>query len=176
MKFTLAIATAILASVNSVSALPSNSLSTRQLPDDPSPVPVDVKNLDHDISKKCGSTNFDYHEIYKAVQWGILLQNADVRRGQKSNEFPKGRFPHSYTDTQFDFGSDCPSDDNRQEFPLVTNGPYNGGLNNKKWGDHRVVYYYEPGEINEVNSNPVGYFCGTITHAGAETGKFIECE
>ncbi|OAQ64637.2 ribonuclease domain-containing protein [Pochonia chlamydosporia 170] len=145
------------------------------LPDDPSNGPTSVVDLPHDISKKCGTTTYTYNDIYDAASWGMKLQEKGIARGKKSKEYPNGRFPHSYTDTKFDFGKNCPADDNRHEYPLVTKGPYNGGLNNNKWGNDRVVYYHEPGEIGN-DGHPLGYYCGTITHSGAPTGQFVECK
>lgn len=160
-------------------AIPSSSLLVNRdfnpLPDDPSNGPVSVEDLTHDINKKCGSNTYGYTEIYAAVAWGIKLREKGIGRGQKSKDFPVGRFPHKYDETKFDFGKNCPPDDNHQEYPLITSGPYNGGIsNNKQWGPDRVVYYHEPGEVGS-NGDPIGYYCGSITHTGANEGEFLQC-
>jgi len=181
MKSVIFAISALVATHASALALPiASPLATRDFTaqsDDPEAVPVTVRDLAQDSNAKCGASTYNHDDLYKAVQWGILLQNDGVFRGKKSKEYPKGRFPHSYTATEFTFNNDCPSDDNRQEYPLVSNGPYNGGIsNNKKWGNDRVVYYHEPGEVDEVEGHPVGYFCGAITHSGASSSAdFVQC-
>jgi hypothetical protein len=94
-------------------------------------------------------------------------------RGKNSKEFPNGRFPRDYTAGTFTFNSNCPADSNRQEYPLIFDGSYNGGPRNNKWGDHRVVHYSKGEEAPD--GNPIVYFCGGITHQGAEQGKFQQC-
>jgi hypothetical protein len=59
------------------------------------------------------------------------------------------------------FPDECPEDrenkgENRQSFPLVNNGPYNGGKNNDKYGDQRVIYYWT-GETT-YDGNPIVFF------------------
>lgn len=142
-------------------------------PDDPSMTPVDVYDLAHDATMTCGSDTFSYDDIYAAVQWSTILEMENLGRGKSSNQFPNGRFPHDYTDTTFFFNGHCPADSNRQEYPLIFNGPYNGGKKNNKWGNHRVVHYSKGEEA--ADGNPIVYFCGGITHEGAETGKFVQC-
>lgn len=164
-------------------ALPAPSLASTLLTpraftprdDDPEMTPVTVNDLASGASMDCGSVTFNYDDIYKATQWGTLLQETNKARGAKSKQYPNGRFPHSYDSTDFTFNGDCPADENRQEYPLITDGPYNGGLSNKNWGSHRVVYYREPGEI-APDGNPIVYFCGGITHEGAAAQNlFVQC-
>lgn len=64
--------------------------------------------------------------------------------------------------------------ENRQEFPVVHDGPYNGGPNNINTGDERVVYYWDKTNI-APDGNPIVYYCGLITHTGAATGGFLKC-
>jgi hypothetical protein len=136
--------------------------------------PVDVLDLAQDATMTCGSSTFAYKDIYKAVQWGEILEQENLGRGKKSTEYPTGRFPHSYESTEYTFNGHCPADGNRQTYPLIFDGPYNGGSNNNKWGDHRVVYYSKGEEA--ADGNPITYFCGGLTHEGAaETGQFVQC-
>lgn len=137
--------------------------------------PVDVQDLAHRATMTCGRDTFSYKDIHAAIQWGTILEKENLGRGKKSKDYPNGRFPHDYIDGDFTFNDNCPSDDyNRQEFPLIFDGPYNGGIsNNVQYGLHRVVYY-DKGE-EAVDGNPIVYFCGGVTHEGAEKGKFLQC-
>ncbi|KAF4908444.1 hypothetical protein CGCVW01_v012252 [Colletotrichum viniferum] len=54
---------------------------------------------------------------------------------------------------KLNFPKGCPADDSRYEFPLMNGSPYDGGKNNVKQGDERVVFYYEDGEIS-YDGNP----------------------
>lgn len=56
----------------------------------------------------------------------------------------------------------------------MNGSPYDGGKNNVKQGDERVVFYYEDGEIS-YEGNPRVYFCGIMTHKGAPSGGFLLC-
>ena len=60
------------------------------------------------------------------------------------------------------------------EFPLITPPPYDGGKNNVKQGDERVVYYYTPGDRTS-DGNPNVEYCGIMTHVGATPGGFFLC-
>lgn len=181
MHFFLALASSVLvfgSSANAV-AIPKSSASgllarafTSQ-PDDPSMTPVDVRDLASDATMTCGSETFSQHDIYLAVQWSTILEMENKGRGKNSKEFPNGRFPHDYTAETFTFNGNCPADSNRQEYPLIFDGPYNGGPRNNKWGDHRVVHYSK--DEGAPDGNPIVYFCGGITHQGAEQGKFQQC-
>lgn len=142
-------------------------------PDDPSATPVDVKDLAPNATMTCGSDTFSWHDIYLAVQWSTILEMENKGRGKSSGEFPNGRFPHDYTAETFTFNGNCPADSNRQEYPLIFDGPYNGGPRNGKWGQHRVIHYSKGEEAPD--GNPIVYFCGGITHVGAEPGKFTQC-
>lgn len=180
MYFSTSIASTILAASSLALALPTSPSSTliarkfTPQPNDPAMTPVDVRDLAQDATMTCGSTTFGYKDIYQAIQWGEILEEENLGRGKKSEAFPQGRFPHSYEDTQYTFNGNCPADSNRQEYPLVKDGPYNGGISgNNKWGDHRVIYYFKGEEAPD--GNPIGYFCGGLTHEGAETGKFLQC-
>lgn len=184
MHLSLAATSTILAFCNIVNsaAIPkpdASQLLTRAFtpqPNDPSMTPVDVRDLASDATMTCGGTTFGYKDIYKAVQWAIILEAENLGRGKKSNDvrFKNGRFPHSYDDTTYSFNGNCPADENREEYPLIKDGPYNGGLRNTQYGDHRVIYYSNGGEAPD--GNPIAYFCGGITHEGAtEEGKFLQC-
>ncbi|KAF7444315.1 guanyl-specific ribonuclease f1 [Pyrenophora tritici-repentis] len=89
-------------------------------------------------------------------------------------------YPHSFTNddskgNKLTFPKDCPAnDDSRYEFPLKNGSPYDGGKNNVKQGDERVVFYYEDGEIS-YDGNPQVYYCGIMTHKGAPSGGFLLC-
>lgn len=91
----------------------------------------------------------------------------------------ENKYPHSFENddskgNKLKFPNDCPADTNRQEFPLVSPPPYDGGKNNVKQGDERVVYYWTPGDI-DYTDNPNVKYCGIMTHVGAPTGGFILC-
>lgn len=181
MKISFTITAALLGATTALT-IPSQSpdtLSARAFTPqngDPEMVPVTVEDLASDATMTCGSTTFSYDDIYKAVQWGDLLQDAGLGRGKKSKQYPNGRFPHTYDSTQYTFNGDCPADANRQEYPLIADGPYNGGIsNNVQWGNHRVVYYREPGQIG-TDGHDLVYFCGGVTHEGAPTSSdFLQC-
>ena len=99
---------------------------------------------------------------------------------EKSSEYPNGRFPHAFESNpgqKLAFPSYCPADDDaRAEYPLVLNGPYNGGINNNvKWGPDRVVYMHESGEVDN-DGHPLADFCGIMTHTGADPANaFVLC-
>lgn len=184
MKFSISIAATILAATTTTVLARPGSIATssqvearafKSLPGDPDMVPVTVNDLAEGATMTCGSTTFTQTDIYKAVSWGDILQDNNLARGRKSTQFPNGRFPHSYTNTQYTFNGDCPADDNRQEYPLIVAGPYNGSpQSNTNWGQHRVIYYREPGEIGSDGHDLV-YFCGGVTHEGAAQGAFLQC-
>lgn len=90
------------------------------------------------------------------------------------NQYPHP-FPNDdYKGVKLNFPKDCPADDSRYEFPLMNGSPYDGGKNNVKQGDERVVFYYEDGEIS-YDGNPQVYYCGIMTHKGAATGGLLMC-
>ena len=72
------------------------------------------------------------------------------------------------------FPPECPiHDPNRYEYPIKKGGVYDGGKNNVKQGDERVVFYDT--QKTNVRGNPQIYFCGIMTHKGAPTGGFKLC-
>lgn len=182
MKASLSISTVgtLLSLYKCASALPNsnpNQLFSRgfsPLPDDPSNSPVSVIDLPQGTTSTCGDNTYNYDDIYNAISWGIKLSEKGIGRGKKSGTYPVGRFPHFVIDTGFDYGDNCPEDKNRMEYPIVFDGPYNGGLRNDKYGPDRAVYYHEPGEVGN-NGDPIGYYCGLITHTGAPQGMFNQC-
>jgi hypothetical protein len=152
-------------------------------------------SMNMETDPKIGGNSYSAHDIYLAVEYGVVLQDAGQGRGskllarehavgftdshpEKSSQYPNGRFPHPFTVNKgpvLGFPANCPANDDRKEYPLVNNGPYNGGLNNNKWGNERVVYMYENGEIDN-DGHPQANFCGIMTHTGAaETGGFVLC-
>ncbi|KAI1667874.1 guanyl-specific ribonuclease f1 [Pyrenophora tritici-repentis] len=140
----------------------------------PSNAPINLINgPDSSKSYKCGDNTYTYHEIYLAAQRGTNLHLVGETRGKHS-------YPHSFTNddskgNKLTFPKDCPAnDDSRYEFPLKNGSPYDGGKNNVKQGDERVVFYYEDGEIS-YDGNPQVYYCGIMTHKGAPSGGFLLC-
>lgn len=142
-----------------------------------------------------GKHSYTGHEIYVSVQRGVNLQRSGETRG--SNQFPsitsllpgnlltlktatENSYPHKFDHddskgNKLTFPDYCPeNDENRQEFPLVSPPPYDGGKNNVKQGDERVVYYWKPGDI-DYSDNPNVLYCGIMTHDGAPTGGFKMC-
>ena len=91
----------------------------------------------------------------------------------------ENKYPHSFDNddskgNKLAFPDYCPEDKKRMEFPLITPPPYDGGKNNVKQGDERVVYYYTPGD-QTYDGNPNVEYCGIMTHVGAPTGGFFLC-
>ena len=101
-------------------------------------------------------------------------------RGKADRKYPKGRFPHAFTFNPnkappLDFPADCPGGDNDQaSYPLVHNGPFNGGPTNNRFGKDRVVYVYEEGQVHG-DGHDLAAFCGLMTHTGAPKGAFVLC-
>ncbi|KAL8650761.1 MAG: hypothetical protein Q9210_003633 [Variospora velana] len=92
----------------------------------------------------------------------------------------EAKYPHKFDHNdskgnKLAFPDYCPEEDeNRQEFPLVSPPPYDGGKNNAKPGDERVVYYWTPGDI-DYSDNPNVRYCGIMTHEGVQKGGFRMC-
>ncbi|KAH8658168.1 hypothetical protein BX600DRAFT_439339 [Xylariales sp. PMI_506] len=120
----------------------------------------------------CGTHTYSGQDIYIAAQRGVALQEIKDTRGR--NKYPHAFDKNDSKGNTLTFPAECPADKNRQEFPLMNGSPYDGGKNNVKQGDERVVYYYEEGEIDD-NGNAKAYYCGIMTHVGAPTGGFIMC-
>ncbi|KAI4229061.1 MAG: hypothetical protein LQ349_006445 [Xanthoria aureola] len=119
-----------------------------------------------------GTHKYSGADIYTSVQRGVALQNVDETRG-------KNKYPHSFDNddskgNKLAFPDYCPADKKRMEFPLITPPPYDGGKNNVKQGDERVVYYYTPGDRTS-DGNPNVEYCGIMTHVGATPGGFFLC-
>ncbi|SMR52719.1 unnamed protein product [Zymoseptoria tritici ST99CH_1E4] len=175
MHFSTTIASVILAASGctalALPITPSNQLIARAFtkqPDDPSMTPVNVKDLAKDATMTCGSTTFSWKDILQTISWGEILERENLGRGAKSDLWPTGRFPHSNDEARHVFNGNCPADGNRMTYPLIKDGPYNGGPRNKKWGDHRVVWYSKGEEA--ADANPIVYFCGGLTHEDAPGG------
>ncbi|UNI25019.1 hypothetical protein JDV02_010727 [Purpureocillium takamizusanense] len=172
MKITLS--TAILF-LGLVSALPAEDLIELDDRAEPSNAPIDWDGPNQSASIKCGKNTYDGHDVYLAAQHGVNLGllSPPETRGEK-------KFPHAFDHddskgVKLHFPKHCPENDkHRQEYPLVKNGPYNGGKNNKKYGDERVVFYYD-GKAQGVDGHPLVYYCGLMTHEGAAKGGFIQC-
>lgn len=174
------IATSLVLLFGAINALPQSELEKRAT--DPVMVPVTFNQLPT-TSFTCGSNQYSAQDIYLAAQYGVLLADSDPPqfRGKKSTEYPNGRFPHAFTSNSngqsLPFLPGCPDgDDDRDEYPLIANGPYNGGIsNNNKWGKDRVVYVYEAGETDD-DGHPMATFCGVMTHTGAsDSSSFVLC-
>ncbi|SMY18868.1 unnamed protein product [Zymoseptoria tritici ST99CH_1A5] len=145
---------------------------------DPPELTVSVVKLDRRATMQCGDVTFTHDEIFEAIVWGVSLQEAKPPqgRGRKDKVHPVGRFPHPNPDPFLTFNAECPIEDlNRLEYPLFKGKVYNKNLKHKKYGPYRVVYYREPGVVDE-DKNPLVYFCGGLTHDGAEEkGRFLQC-
>ncbi|GJN71073.1 ribonuclease domain-containing protein [Purpureocillium lilacinum] len=172
MKVTL---TAAVLFLGLASALPAEDLIELDDRAEPSNAPIDWDGPNQSASIKCGKNTYDGHDVYLAAQHGVNLGllSPPETRGEK-------KFPHAFDHddskgVKLHFPKHCPENDkNRQEYPLVKNGPYNGGKNNKKYGDERVVFYYD-GKAQGVDGHPLVYYCGLMTHDGAAKGGFIQC-
>ncbi|KDN71933.1 putative guanyl-specific ribonuclease F1 [Colletotrichum sublineola] len=158
----------LLVLLGTVNGLPAN-IEARV----PSNAPIDLFNRpDSSKSFKCGDKTYTGHEIYLAAQRGTNLYLAGETRGR--NQYPHP-FPNDDSKgNTLKFPKECPADDSRYEFPLMNGSPYDGGKNNVKQGDERVVYYYEDGETS-ADGNPQVYYCGIMTHKGAPSGGFLMC-
>ncbi|KAK5656624.1 hypothetical protein OQA88_4604 [Cercophora sp. LCS_1] len=116
-----------------------------------------------------GTNVYTGFDIYLAVQYAVNLESIGESRGKRRYPHPfdhddsKGNLLHS--------PSDRPANEDRKEYPLKRGGVYDGGKNNVKQGNERVVYYEEPGEIGG-DGRPLVYYCGTMTHTGAPSGGF----
>ncbi|KAI1745288.1 hypothetical protein F4680DRAFT_401694 [Xylaria scruposa] len=167
MKFSAT--TAFVFALGVVHALPAEVESRGT----PSNAPITLEHEpDQSKSFKCGTHTYTGHDIYIAAQRGVALQEIGETRG-------KHKYPHAFDNDdskghKLNFPSWCPADKNRQEFPLINNGPYDGGKNNVKQGDERVVYYYEDGEVDN-DGHAMAYYCGIMTHVGAPSGGFLLC-
>ncbi|KAL3961133.1 hypothetical protein ACCO45_006250 [Purpureocillium lilacinum] len=155
MKVTL---TAAVLFLGLASALPAEDLIELDDRAEPSNAPIDWDGPNQSASIKCGKNTYDGHDVYLAAQHGVNLGllSPPETRGEK-------KFPMLSTTTTA-----------RAGVPLVKNGPYNGGKNNKKYGDERVVFYYD-GKAQGVDGHPLVYYCGLMTHDGAAKGGFIQC-
>lgn len=90
----------------------------------------------------------------------------------------EAKYPHSFQNddskgNKLSFPDYCPADTNRMEYPLL-DPPYNGGKNNVKTGQERVVYYYVPND-DAADGHPNVNYCGVMTHTGAPSGGFLLC-
>jgi hypothetical protein len=143
---------------------------------DPKWSDVFIHSLDPRSTMTCGTTTFTNEEIYESVKWAVLLDEAGQYRGRKDRKFPSGRFPHSFVDEGFTFNEWCPvNDEDRQEYPVMQGRVYNSGLSNTNYGAFRVVYFHDMALVDDAG-NPFVYFCGGLTHEGAEeAGKFLQC-
>ncbi|OGE49576.1 hypothetical protein PENARI_c020G06992 [Penicillium arizonense] len=173
MKLTLATISILFLSLTS--ALPAEDFADLEERAEPSNAPIDWDGPNASASIKCGKNTYDGHDIFLAAQHAVNLGllNPPETRGAKS-------YPHPFDNddskgVKLHFPAHCPEhDQNRKEYPLVKNGPYNSGKNNKKYGDERVVFYYD-GEAQGVDGHPLVYYCGLMTHEGAERGGFVQC-
>ncbi|KAJ5804124.1 uncharacterized protein N7518_000427 [Penicillium psychrosexuale] len=164
MKFTLASASILFLSLTS--ALPVEDFADiQELWDGPNA----------SASIKCGKSTYTGHDIYLAAQHAVNLSflSPPEKRGEKP-------YPHKFDHNRskkvdLHFPAHCSEhDDNRQEYPLVKNGPCNGSKNNKKYGKKRAVFYYN-GKTEGVDGHPLVYFCGLLTHEGLKDGGFSQC-
>ncbi|KAI8943724.1 hypothetical protein NX059_001703 [Plenodomus lindquistii] len=123
--------------------------------------------------KPCGGHDYSGKDILLAAQKGVDLQLTGQTRG-------KAKYPHPINNNdskghKLVFLPNCPPDLNRMEYPLFKGRAYDGGKNNRKAGDERVVYYYQKGKRGSGGKPKVTY-CGLITHKGAKkTGGFVNC-
>lgn len=175
---TLVVSILLLGSSAAATAIPISrtlGLRTRTFepqPNDPDWSPVNIKDLADDATMTCNHDTFSHDDILNSVQWGALLETSGVHRGKKSRAHPDGLYPSPYTLTKFTFNGNCPADDNRLEFPLVADGPWNAPDSYEEEdyaGKFRVIFYVSSEEL-AADGNPTVYFCGGIVHQAA-TGR-----
>ncbi|KAA6406641.1 MAG: hypothetical protein FRX48_09573 [Lasallia pustulata] len=159
-------ASSLLLLLGVVSAVPSG-LEVR---DDRDKVPITlVDQPDQSASFRCGKHTYTGSDIYQAVQYAVALQSSGQTQG--AHKYPQAFNNDDYKGNKLSFPNTCPADTNRQEYPLVSSPAYNGGKNNKNYRDERVVYYnkYE----DDGDGHAKVYYCGIMTHDGANTGGFL---
>lgn len=146
-----------------------NAVPARLTERAPSNAPINLEHgPDPTDSFQCGTATYTGHTIYISAQRGVNLKLVGETRGRY-------QYPHKFGNKEsLALPSHCPADDNLQEFPLMA-PVYDGGKNNVKQGDERVLYYWVPGDI-DFQGNPNAKYCGIMTHVGAPTtGGFLLC-
>ncbi|CAG8286934.1 unnamed protein product [Penicillium salamii] len=173
MKFALLTASIVFLSLTS--ALPADELSILEARAKPSDEPIDWDGPGSNRPIKCGKNTYDGHDIYLAAQHAVNLGRLSPPETRGANKYPHAFDNNDSKGVTLRFPAHCPQHDkNRKEYPLVKKGPYDGGKNNKKQGDERVVFYYD-GKAKGVGGHPLVYYCGLMTHQGAAKGGFKQC-
>ncbi|KAJ6151638.1 hypothetical protein N7470_007235 [Penicillium chermesinum] len=107
-------------------------------------------------SIQCGKNTYDGLDIYLAAEYAVNLGLLSPPETRGAGNYPNPFDNDDSKGNQLHFPAHCPEhDENRKEYPLVKNGPYNGGKNNRKYGDERVVFYYD-GASQGVRRSPIG--------------------
>ncbi|KAI1077654.1 hypothetical protein F5B20DRAFT_592692 [Whalleya microplaca] len=162
--------TSVLYFLGAVNALPAFEIDARQV----SNKPITLKNgPDPNDNLQCGDNEYSGRDIYLAAQYGINLALVGETRGR--NKYPHTFDHDSSKGNTLKFPKECPeNDDARKEYPLQVNGRYDGGKNNVKQGDERVVYFHKDDET-DIEGHALVYYCGIMTHVGAPAGGFKLC-
>ncbi|KAJ5247876.1 hypothetical protein N7468_002859 [Penicillium chermesinum] len=168
MKFTLAAASVLF--LGATLALPAERVVDLEARANPSNEPIDWDGPNSSASIQCGKNTYDGLDIYLAAEYAVNLGLLSPPETRGAGNYPNPFDNDDSKGNQLHFPAHCPEhDENRKEYPLVKNGPYNGGKNNRKYGDERVVFYYD-GASQGVDGHPLVYYCGLITHEGAPKG------
>ncbi|KAI7371509.1 hypothetical protein KC336_g20783 [Hortaea werneckii] len=148
-------------------AFPRVNLLARK---DPSYVPVTF--VDAPIGNiTCGDVVYTEQDIYHAVAWGTLLQDAGQTRGNDS-------FPHPFTHGEvFGLPDKCGEvgDATLQEYPVEQGWMYNGTAMNDTENYDRVVYLHAKGETDSLYNHPQATFCGVVTKTWAPGKGLVLC-
>ncbi|KAI6913381.1 hypothetical protein KC318_g6873 [Hortaea werneckii] len=157
--FALPIVTAI--------ALPRSNLLARE---DPNYVPVTLSDAPN-RNITCGDVVYTEQDIYHAVAWGTILQDADQTRGNAT-------FPHPFTHGEvFGLPDKCGEvgQPNLQESLVQQGWMYNGMALNDTESFDRVVYLHTKGETDSLYNHPQATFCGVATKTWAPGKGLVLC-
>ena len=135
-----------------------------------------------------GNVVYTEQDIYHAVAWGTILQDADQTRGSKlhpsktlslaSPELTDAAFPHPFTHGEgFGLPDKCGEvgDPNLQEYPVQQGRMYNGTALNDTENFDRVVYLHTKGETDSLFNHPQAMFCGVATKTWAPGKGLVLC-
>ncbi|KAI6903934.1 hypothetical protein KC318_g6560 [Hortaea werneckii] len=158
---------AFVLTIVSATALPRFNILARE---DPNYVPVTLMDAPNG-NITCGDVVYTEQDIYRAVAWGTILQDADQTRGYAT-------FPRPFTHGEvFGLSDRCGEvgDPNLQEYPVQQGWMYNGTALNDTENFDRVVYLHTKGETDSLYNHPQATFCGVATKTWAPGKGLVLC-
>ncbi|KAI7310322.1 hypothetical protein KC315_g12656 [Hortaea werneckii] len=158
---------AFVLTIVSATALPRFNILARE---DPNYVPVTLMDA-RNGNITCGDVVYTEQDIYRAVAWGTILQDADQTRGNAT-------FPRPFTRGEvFGLSDRCGEvgDPNLQEYPVQQGWMYNGTALNDTENFGRVVYLHTKGETDSLYNHPQAIFCGVATKTWAPGKGLVLC-